>query len=39
MPRRPGHKPSGSGEKENVVLALMVAFFVIMLLELKERFP
>jgi hypothetical protein len=35
----PGLKPSRGMEEQNVVLALMVAFCVIMLLELGERFP
>jgi len=34
-----GLKRSRGGEEQNVVLALVVAFFVIMLLELDERFP
>ena len=34
-----GLKPSRGREEPNVVLALMVAFLVIMLLELEERFP
>src|SRR6516164_8799220 len=34
-----GLKRSKGGEEQNVVLALVVAFFVIMLLELGERFP
>jgi hypothetical protein len=34
-----GLKPSRGGEEEHVVLALMVAFLVIMLLELGERSP
>ena len=29
----------GGGEEQNVALALVVAFFVIMLWELDERFP
>ena len=33
-----GLKPSWGGEEEKVVLALVIAFFVIMLLELNERF-
>jgi hypothetical protein len=32
-----GLKPSWGGEEENVVLALVIAF--LMLLELNERFP
>jgi hypothetical protein len=34
-----GLKPSRGGEEQNVALALMVAFCVIMLWELGERFP
>ena len=34
-----GLKRSRGGEEQNVVLALVVAFFVIMLLELGERLP
>jgi hypothetical protein len=34
-----GLKRSRGGEEQNVALALVVAFFVIMLLELDERFP
>jgi hypothetical protein len=34
-----GLKPSRGGEEQNVVLGLMVAFCVIMLWELGERFP
>ena len=33
-----GLKPSWGGEEEKVVLALVIAFLVIMLLELNERF-
>jgi hypothetical protein len=34
-----GLKRSRGREEQNIVLALMVAFLVIMLLELEERFP
>src|SRR5215472_15412022 len=34
-----GLKPSRGREEQNVALALVVAFLVIMLLELGERFP
>jgi hypothetical protein len=34
-----GLKRSRGGEEQRIVLALVVAFFVIMLLELDERFP
>src|SRR5215472_17058411 len=34
-----GLKPSRGREEQNVALALVVAFLVIMLLELVERFP
>jgi hypothetical protein len=34
--RRPELKRSRGGEEQNVVLTLVVAFFVIMLLELKR---
>jgi hypothetical protein len=32
-------KPSRGREEQHVVLALVIAFLVIMLLELEERFP
>jgi hypothetical protein len=34
-----GLKPSRGGEEQHVALALVIAFFVIMRLELDERFP
>jgi hypothetical protein len=34
-----GLKRSSGAEEQNVALALVVAFLVIMLLELDERFP
>src|SRR6516162_962752 len=40
MPRRPpGSSGAAVGKKQNVALALVVAFLVIMLLELDERSP